>query len=97
MAAGNFLGNDPEQMDRLATRMEQEAGKIDVELETRPSAPRSRLTLDAATPSAYWTRVSEADWNSNHSTALKRAVESLRQNAQVVKKEAAAQRQVSGA
>jgi uncharacterized protein YukE len=90
-SGGNFLGNDPEQMDRLATRMEQEAGKIDEAIRL--------VTTDLQ--SLQWTGADrtrfESDWNSNHASALKRAVESLRQNAQVVKKEAAAQRQVSGA
>ena len=87
----NMLGNDPEQMDRLCRKMEEEAGKIEGAL---------RLVTQQLQQTEWRgpdrTRF-EGEWNGQHSANLRKAAELLKANATTIKREAAEQRRVSGA
>jgi uncharacterized protein YukE len=85
----SFLGNDPEQMDRLARRMEDEAAKIEAAQQSVTNELKS-LAWTGADRNRF-----EAEWNGTHAQALKRAADALRQNAGTIKRNAQDQRQVS--
>lgn len=90
MPNAGFLGLDPEEMERLSSRMEAEAQKMD-------EAIRQVTTQLKAT---RWVGPDrdrfEKEWTSDHQVSIRRTVDLLRTNATELKRHAKEQRSTSG-
>lgn len=84
-------GADVEALDNLSRKFEEESGKIQ----------QATSTISSQLQSVWWKGPDaerfKSDWESTHKTALTRIGESLTQAANHCRKQAAEQRQVSGA
>jgi uncharacterized protein YukE len=89
MPAG-FLGLDPEEMERIASRMDAEAQKMDEALRQ----------VTTQLKSVQWVGPDrdrfEREWTSDHQVSIRRTVELLRTNARDLKRHAKEQRATSG-
>ena len=85
------LGNDPEQLDQLSKKFEQEAQQIQ----------QATQQISSQVNSTWW-KGPDADrfkneWEGTYASQLKKIAEALRQVGTVVKKQATQQRQTSAA
>jgi len=90
MPASGFLGLDPEEMDRLASRMDAEAQKMDEAI--RQVASQLKATLWVGPDRDRF----EKEWNSEHLVSIRRTIDLLRTNARELKRHAKEQRSTSG-
>jgi uncharacterized protein YukE len=85
------LGNDPEQLDHLSKKFEQEAQQI----------AQATQQISSQVNSVWW-KGPDADrfrneWEGQFSAQLKKIAEALRQTGTIVRKQAQQQRQTSSA
>ena len=85
------LGADVEELDRLARKFDEEAQQIS----------QATQQISSQVQSTWW-KGSDADrfkseWNSNYASQLRKIAEALKQVGSTVRKQAAQQRQTSGA
>jgi len=85
-----FLGLDPEEMERVASRMDAEAQKLDQAIRQVTSQLRSTEWVGPDR-----TRF-EKEWTSEHQVSIRRTVDLLRTNARELKRHAKEQRAASG-
>ena len=90
MAIAGFQGLDPDEMDRLAGRMDGEAQKMETAIRQ----------VTTQLKSTQWNGPDrdrfEHEWNSQHAVSIRRTVELLRTNARDLKRQSQEQRSVSG-
>jgi uncharacterized protein YukE len=85
------LGADVEELDRLARKFDEEAQQIS----------QATQQISSQVQSTWW-KGSDAErfkseWNGNYAAQLRKIAEALKQVGSVVRKQAAQQRQTSGA
>jgi len=85
------LGNDPEQLDQLSKKFEQEAQQI-----------QQATQQISSQVNAVWWKGPDADrfrneWEGQFAAQLKKIAEALRQTGTIVRKQAQQQRQTSSA
>ncbi len=85
-----FLGLDPEEMERVASRMDAEAQRMDEAIRQVTSQLKSTQWVGPDRDRF------EQQWTSEHQVSVRRTVELLRENARNLKRHAKEQRTTSG-
>jgi uncharacterized protein YukE len=85
------LGADVEELDRLARKFDEEAQQIS----------QATQQISSQVQSTWWKGHDsdrfKSEWNSNYASQLRKIAEALKQVGSTVRKQAAQQRQTSGA
>ena len=85
------LGADVEELDRLARKFDEEAQQIS----------QATQQISSQVQSTWWKGTDadrfKSEWNSNYASQLRKIAEALKQVGSTVRKQAAQQRQTSGA
>jgi uncharacterized protein YukE len=85
------LGADVEELDRLARKFDEEAQQIS----------QATQQISSQVQSTWWKGADaerfKSEWNGNYASQLRKIAEALKQVGSTVRKQAAQQRQTSGA